>query len=208
MDVKTAFLNSDLEEEVYMRQPEGFIISGKDHKVCKLVKSLYGLKQAPKQCHQKFDDVVLSNGFFKCDQCSPLNTPVDVTVEVMPYSSKAVSQLEYSRAIGCLMYDMTSTYPDIAFIVGKLSRFTSNPNAIHWRVVVRAFKYLQGAMDYGITYTGFPSVLEGYLDASWITNVEDHSSTTGWIFLLGGCAISWASKKQTCITNSTMKLNL
>ncbi|XP_071694001.1 secreted RxLR effector protein 161-like [Rutidosis leptorrhynchoides] len=100
---------------------------------------------------------------------------------------------------------MTSTRPDIAFIVGKLSRFTSNPNAIHWRAVVRVFKYLKGTMDYGITYTGFFSVLEGYSDVSWITNDEDHSSTTGWIFLLGEDDISWASKKQTCITNSTME---
>ncbi|XP_071727861.1 secreted RxLR effector protein 161-like [Rutidosis leptorrhynchoides] len=143
--------------------------------------------------------------WFKCDQCSPLNTPVDVNVKLMAYSHKAVSQLKYSRAIGCLMYDMTSTRPDIAFIVGKLSRFTSNQNSIHWRAVVRVFKYLKGTMDYGITYTGFPLVLEGYSDESWITNVEDHSSTTGWIFLLRGGTISWASKKQTCITNSTME---
>jgi hypothetical protein len=49
MDVKTAFLNGDLEEEIYMEQPEGLVILGQEHKVCKLVKSLYGLKQAPKQ---------------------------------------------------------------------------------------------------------------------------------------------------------------
>jgi len=49
MVVKTAFLNGDLEEEIYMKQPEGFIESGKENKVCKLVKSLYDLKQAPKQ---------------------------------------------------------------------------------------------------------------------------------------------------------------
>nr|GEV45287.1 zinc finger, CCHC-type [Tanacetum cinerariifolium] len=63
IDVKTAFLNGDLEEEVYMKQPEGFVMPGNEHKVCKLVKSLYGLKQAPKQWHQKFDEVVLSSGF-------------------------------------------------------------------------------------------------------------------------------------------------
>ncbi|GJT04265.1 hypothetical protein Tco_0838727 [Tanacetum coccineum] len=74
-----------------------------------------------------------------------------------------------------------------------------------WVKIIRENKYLKGTMDYGLTYTGFPSVLEGYSDASWITNREDHSSTSGWVFLLGGGAICWASKKQTCITDSTME---
>ncbi|GKB83556.1 hypothetical protein Tco_0950451 [Tanacetum coccineum] len=60
-------------------------------------------------------------------------------------------------------------------------------------------------MDYSLIYTGYPSVLEGYTDASWINNTEDNSSTNGWVFLLGGGATSWASKKQTCITSSTME---
>ena len=63
MDVKTAFLNGELEEEIYMQQPEGFLSPGNENKVCKLVKSLYGLKQAPKQWHEKFDETMLSNGF-------------------------------------------------------------------------------------------------------------------------------------------------
>ncbi|KAD7117956.1 hypothetical protein E3N88_05224 [Mikania micrantha] len=71
MDVKTAFLNGDLEEEIYMEQPEGFSAPGQEGKICKLVKSLYGLKQAPKQWHQKFDQVMLNNGFKinECDKC-------------------------------------------------------------------------------------------------------------------------------------------
>jgi len=63
MDVKTAFLNGDLKEKVYMEQPEGFILPGNEEKVCKLVKSLYGLKQAPKQWHKKFNKAILLNGF-------------------------------------------------------------------------------------------------------------------------------------------------
>lgn len=63
MDVKTAFLNGDLEEEIYMIQPKGGVVPGQEHKVCKLVKSLYGLKQAPKQWHEKLDQGLTSDGF-------------------------------------------------------------------------------------------------------------------------------------------------
>ena len=55
MDVKTAFLNGELKEEIYMQQPDGFVIDGQERKVCRLIKSLYGLKQAPKQWHDKFN---------------------------------------------------------------------------------------------------------------------------------------------------------
>nr|GEV06564.1 zinc finger, CCHC-type [Tanacetum cinerariifolium] len=266
MNVKTAFLNGDLDEEVYMKQLEGFIMPGNGHKVCKLVKSLYGLKQAPRQWHQKFDEVVLSSGFhfnqsdkcvyskfdysgkgviiclyvddmlnfctdqnqvdktkkflssrfsmkdmgeadvilgikikrenkgivitqsyyiekipkkFNREDCSPVSTPMDPVEKLNPNTRKPVDQLEYSRAIGCLMYAMTSTRPDIAYAVGRLSRFTGNPSRQHWKAIIRIFKYLRCAKNYGLSYVGYPSVLEG--------------------------AISWASKKQTCITGSTME---
>ena len=63
MDVKTAFLNGDLEEEIYMEQLEVCVVPGQEHKVCKLVKSLYELKQVPKQWHEKIDKVMLSNAY-------------------------------------------------------------------------------------------------------------------------------------------------
>ena len=102
------------------------------------------------------------------------------------------------------MYVMTCTRPDIAYVVGKLSRFTSNPSEEHWHGVKRVLDYLTKTKNYGLKYIGYPLVLEGYSDASWVTNQEDYSSTSGWIFMLGGGAISWGSKKQTCITDSTM----
>ncbi|XP_057543261.1 secreted RxLR effector protein 161-like [Amaranthus tricolor] len=99
------------------------------------------------------------------------------------YTGKPISQLEYAKIIGSLMYAMTCTRPDIAFAVGKLSRFTSNPGPQH---------------------CGEPPILEGYPDASWITNEEDISSTSGCVFFYGGGAISWASKKQMVIADSNM----
>ncbi|GJV06002.1 zinc finger, CCHC-type containing protein [Tanacetum coccineum] len=142
---------------------------------------------------------------FNYFDCTLVSTPMDTSEKLMPNNGPAVSQLEYSRVIGFLMYAMTCTRPDIAFAVGKLSRYTSNPGTQHWQAIQRVLKYLKKTMDYKLTYTGYPSVLEGYTDASWISNSEDNSSTSGWVFLLGGGAISWASKKQTCITGSTIE---
>ena len=71
LDVKTAFLHGDLEEELYMRQPEGFIKEDKKSLVCRLKKSLYGLKQAPRQWYKKFDSFMSNHGFTRCqaDHC-------------------------------------------------------------------------------------------------------------------------------------------
>ncbi|GKF43264.1 hypothetical protein Tco_0129816 [Tanacetum coccineum] len=130
---------------------------------------------------------------------------MDTCEKLMPNKGKAVSQLEYSRVISCLMYVMTCTRPDIAFVVGKLSMYTSNPDTQHWQAIQKVLKYLKKTMDYRLMYTGYPLVLEGYSDASWIGNTKYNSYTSGWVFLLGDGAISWASKKQTCITGSIME---
>jgi hypothetical protein len=63
MDVKTTFLHGDLEEEIYMKQPKGFVVKGKKELVCKLKKSMYGLKQSPRMWYQKFDTYMLGLGF-------------------------------------------------------------------------------------------------------------------------------------------------
>ncbi|GKF56389.1 zinc finger, CCHC-type containing protein [Tanacetum coccineum] len=103
---------------------------------------------------------------FNYFDCTPMSTPMDTSEKLMLNNDKVVSQLEYSRVIGCLMYAMTCTRPDIAFAVGKLSRYTSNLGTQHWQAIQRVLKYLKKTMDYSLTYTGYPSVLEGYTDAS------------------------------------------
>ncbi|KAJ0754654.1 putative RNA-directed DNA polymerase [Helianthus annuus] len=291
MDVKTAFLNGDLEEEIYMEQPEGFSAPGNKGKVCKLVKSLYGLKQAPKQWHQKFDHVMIDNGFKinECDKCvyfkdtprgyvilclyvddmliigsddkminstkdmlkgrfdmkymgladvilgvkinrtqnglvlsqshyvdkilgkfnsddtSIARSPIDNTQRLRMNRGESVSQLEYSRIIGSLMYLMTCTRPDLAYAVSRLSRYTSNPSEDHWKAITRVLRYIRYTRDYGLHYTRDPAVIEGYTDANWISDIKDHRSTSGYVFTLAGAAIAWNSSKQTVIARSTME---
>ena len=283
MDVKTAFLNGDLEEEIYMDQPEGFIQQGHENKVCKLTKSLYGLKQAPKQWHEKFDQCVLANGFKanesdKCiysksengehiiiclyvddllifgtslyviettkallnrnfdmkdlgqanvilgmkitksidgimlDQshyiekilkkynffdCKPACTPFDSSIHLFPTEkeSDVINQIEYASIIGSLRYATDCTRPDIAYAVGVLGRFTSRPSIDHWNAICRLMRYLKRTIHVGLFYKNYPAVLEGYCDADWNTLSGDSMSTTGYVFTLGGGAISWKSKK-------------
>jgi hypothetical protein len=63
MDVKTAFLNGELDEEIYMDQPIGFVAKGKEREVCKLKRSIYGLKQSSRQWYLRFHQGIISNGF-------------------------------------------------------------------------------------------------------------------------------------------------
>eukprot|EP00253_Pinus_taeda_P014607 PITA_14607 len=71
MDVRTTFLHGDLEDGIYMKQPEGFAVKGKKELVCKLKKSLYGLKQSPRMWYQKFDTFIRGLGFTRsqADHC-------------------------------------------------------------------------------------------------------------------------------------------
>ena len=87
MDVKIAFLNDDLNEEIYMEQPERFIVKSQEHKVCKLLKSLYGLKQALKRWHEKFDSVMIKDGFTinECDKCVYTKTVENACIIVCLY---------------------------------------------------------------------------------------------------------------------------
>ena len=95
-----------------------------------------------------------------------------------------MGQAEYAQIIGSLMHLMNFSRPDIAYAVCRLSRHTHNPNNDHWSALARLMKYLRGTMNYGILYSGFPAVLEGYNDANWISDSYEIKSTSGYVFTL------------------------
>jgi hypothetical protein len=103
------------------------------------------------------------------------------------------------------MYAMLCTRLDICFAVGFVSRFQSNPGPAHWKVVKRILRYLCGIADYMLCYQGRDLRLRGYSDAYWVGDLDERKSTSGYTFLLGGEAITWCSKKQSCVALSTME---
>ena len=103
------------------------------------------------------------------------------------------------------MYISYCTRPDIAFAIYKLSRYTSKSSYYHWKAIARVLGYLKRTKVLSLAFSDYPCILEGYSDASWMTSTDDNKSASDWIFTSKGDAISWASKKQTCITNSTME---
>ena len=116
--------------------------------------------------------------------------------------------MRYSQIIGLLMYLVSTTRPDISFAVSKLSRFVSNPRDDHWHAIERVLRYLKGTMCIGIHYTGYPTVLEDYCDANWISDDDEIYATSGYVFSLGGGTVSWKFCKQTILMRSTMEAEL
>jgi len=80
------------------------------------------------------------------------------------------------------MYLASTTRPDISFPMSKLSQFVLNLGDNHWRALERVLRYLKDTMSYGIHYTGYPKVLEGFCDANWISDVDELYATNGYVF--------------------------
>lgn len=105
--------------------------------------------------------------------------------------------------VGSLRY-LTATRPDLIFSVNLVSRYMENPTEQHLLAVKRILRYVQGTSGLGIQYVrGGEQKLIGYADSDYAGDVNDRKSTSGYIFMFGGGAVSWESKKQAIVTLST-----
>jgi hypothetical protein len=84
----------------------------------------------------------------------------------------------------------------------------SNPGDDHWHAPERVLCYLKGTMSYMIHYSVHPTMLNGYSDVNWISNIDQIYTTSGYVFTLGGDVVSRRSWKQTILTKSTMEVEL
>jgi hypothetical protein len=128
--------------------------------------------------------------------------PLDpnVALEPNPDGNAGDRSNSYTRLLGELQFLANATQLDIAYAVNRLASYTANPNMQHTTALKRVLRYLSGTRTYGITYSSNPQcpAILGYADAAY-ANADDLKSMSGYVFLAGGGAITWRSKKQSTI---------
>ena len=98
-----------------------------------------------------------------------------------------MKNIPYASTIGSLMYAQVCTRPDIAFTVGMLGRYQSNPGKDHWKAAKKVMRYLQGTKDYKLMYRRTSNLeVVGYSDSDFAGCVDSRKSTSGYIFILTG----------------------
>ena len=114
-----------------------------------------------------------------------------------------LNETYYKQIVGSLMY-LTTSRPYLMFVVSLLSRYISRPTDMHLQVAKRVMRYIKGTAEFGIYYKKQDNEeLVAFTDSDYAGDVDDRKSTSGYLFLLGGGAVSWASKKQPIVTLST-----
>jgi transposase InsO family protein len=155
------------------------------------------------------------HGMADCNSTStPMETAAahDLMAAADSYQASLTLTRDYQSIIGGLMFAATCTRPDIAFAVNRLSRYCANPTEAHYAAAKRVLRYLAGTVNHYLTYIGTAEPhpqLVGYSDADWAQDADDkRRSTSGYVFLMCGAAISWQSKKQSTIALSTTEAEL
>ncbi|CAM8982734.1 unnamed protein product [Rhodiola kirilowii] len=304
LDVKTAFLYGEIDETIYITQPECFVIGDAENNVCLLKKSLYSLKQSPRQWYKKFDEFMLKCGFnrssydwciyykfldndsviypllyvddmliasdsmhliddlkkqlssqFEMKDLGPANkilgmqivkdrTKGTLFLNQTGYLTKLVNNVEmsdaksvlipiahhfklsteqcpknesefdymskvpYANAVGCLMYAMVCTRPDLAHCVSMISRFMSKPGKAHWNAVKWVLIYVKGSLDKGLMFgttnmDNNSDIITGYVDSHFAGCIDTRKSQTGYVFNVYGTVGSWKAGLQPVVTLST-----
>ena len=136
----------------------------------------------------------------------PISTPALANECLVKLSFPEINAKAYQHALGSLIYPMLETQPDLGYMIAALGHHTTNSGPNHQCALKHMLQYLQATVNNQLILSHSASsspTLLGYADANWASNVNNCKSTSGYIFTLGGSAISWSSKKQTTVALSS-----
>ncbi|PKI49958.1 hypothetical protein CRG98_029632 [Punica granatum] len=173
LDVNNAFLHGDLEEEVYMKLPPGFTSAGSNKET-----GMLGARPAA----------------FPMGQHLKINSESGEDLE---------NPSRYRRLVGRLIY-LTTTRPELSYPVHILSQFMQRPKQAHWDAALRVLRYLKQSPGNGVLLRRPSSLsITAYCDSDWAACPMTRRSLTGYFIMLGGCPISWKTKKQSTVPRSS-----
>ena len=145
---------------------------------------------------------------FGMQDCRPRFTPIDKGVVLLPAKDSNdlldTKRYPYAAVIGSLLYLSACTRPDLTCAVNYLARYMAKPTKVAWDAAMSVLRYLKRTERVELLFGKDSAVgLVGYCDADHATDVATRRSTTGYVFLLDGGAVSWASKLQVTVAVST-----
>ncbi|GJY44755.1 retrotransposon protein, putative, ty1-copia subclass [Tanacetum coccineum] len=217
MDVKTAFLNGYLNEEVYMEQPEGFVSQKFPNRVCKLKRSIYGLKQASRQWNKRFDDEIKKFGFSQnqdepcvyvkasgsyvtflilyVDDILIMGNNIPMLQDVKIYLGRCASTPAEIQRMQNIPY--ASAVGSIMYVVR-----CTRPDVAFGQNITSRFQHNPGEVH----WTAVKNVLKAscYTDAGYLTDADDMKSQTGYVFVLNKGAVDWKSTKKSIFATSSI----
>ncbi|GKA10209.1 retrovirus-related pol polyprotein from transposon TNT 1-94 [Tanacetum coccineum] len=214
MDVKSVFINGFIDEEVYVSQPPGSLISKNLTAYSNSKRLFMVLKKHPKfglQIKQLEDGIFFNQSKyikemlkkFSLEDSKPIKTPMSSETKLTrDEDGESVDGTKYCGMIGSLLYLMASR-PDIMFSVCLCASFQEDPKSSHLEAVKRIFRYIKGTTILGLWYpkgTGVETIVYAHSDHAG--DYVDSKSTSGMCTFMGCCLTSWFSKKQTVVAIS------
>ena len=153
--------------------------------------------------HKYIQDFITLAGV---EDTSSVDNPMEVNVKYRKDEGDLLDEPTlYRRLVGSLIY-LTTTRPDISYVVHQVSQFMSSPWHLHLAAVRRIIRYLRESPTRGLFFpTDTSPQLVAYSDADWVGCLDTHRSTTGWCMFLGNALISWRCKKQDRVSKSSIE---
>ncbi|CAI7853505.1 unnamed protein product, partial [Closterium sp. NIES-54] len=216
LDFSTVFLQGSLHEEIWLRRPPGFtgsfpaddlVFTTADTEALAHVKAQRTITLTQSHMVQQ---VLQRFGFtYSSPQSTPL--PTSHSLSTPPSDESVEPSGPYPELVGCLMYLMTCTRPDLAYPLSLLARYVApgRHQKVHWDAAKRVLRYLCSTSAMGLMLGGRARVvLTGHADASWVNDLVKQWSSQGYTFSLGSGSASWRSTRSSSVLSSSCEAEI